>query len=471
MPIRDILPELALIGGGVATLLFALFAPRRLQRGSALLALSTLVLATGLTTAQLAPGQSLTFSGTWAIDDAAVWGKLVVLAVAAVTIALSVDWFRTDPRHGEFYALLLFSTLGAVVLASAADMMEIVLGVLLSSATGYVLAGYHRRSPRSGEAAIKYFLLGALANGAMIYGAGLLFGLAATTLLSGLAVELPAVDPLPLATGAGLLAVGLLFKLGAVPAHAWMPDVADGAPVPSAAFLTAAPKAGALVALARLVLILPEDGAGWRILVAVVSAATMTLGNLAALWQEDVRRLLGWSAVSQSGYAIMAIVALGRSDLAVPALFLFLVAYVLGNLAAFGVVAQLRGRRERAAYAGLVRARPLLAAALLLAFLSFVGIPPLAGFAGKLALFAATIEAGYGWLAILAVLNTVVSLVYYFRVLAPAWFDSSTGPFPVLGRWADLGTLACAAAIVAVGIGAEPLFRWFGAASILPGGP
>lgn len=469
MPVGDIVPELVLIGGGVAALLWALFAPRRLQRGSALLALVALGISALLSAAQLAPGQSLTFSSTWSIDDAAVWGKLVVLGTGAVTVALAVDWFRGDPRHGELYALLLFAVLGAVVLASAADLVEIVLGVLLSSATGYVLAGYHRRSPTSAEAAVKYYLLGAFANGGMAYGAVLLFGLAASTTLTGLSVGLGGVDPLPLVVGAALFVVGLLFKLGAVPAHAWMPDVADAAPAPSAAFLLAAPKVGALIALGRLALVLPEDGAGWRLLVALVAAATMTLGNLAALWQEDVRRLLGWSAVGQSGYALMAVVALGRSPLAAPALLLFLVAYVLGNLTAFGVVTQLRGLRDRSDYAGLGRSRPWLAVALLLAFLSFVGIPPLVGFAGKLALFAAVIEAGYGWLAVLAIANTVVSLVYYVRVLGPAFFDAPAGRGPVLGVWAATATLACAAGVVAAGLGAEILLGRFAGAALLPG--
>ncbi|HEX7940618.1 MAG TPA: proton-conducting transporter membrane subunit, partial [Gemmatimonadaceae bacterium] len=215
-----------------------------------------------------------------------------------MVIALSVDWFATDPRHGEYYSLLLLSALGAVLLAGAADLMQLTLGVLLSSATGYVLTAYHRRSRRAAEAALKYYLLGALANGAMVYGVVLLFGLAATTTFSGLRARLPGSSALPLIVGTGLVTVGLAFKMGAVPAHAWMPDVADGAPAPVAAFVTVAPKVGALVALARLVAVLPAGDAGWRPLVALLAALTMTLGNVAALWQEDVRRLLGWSAVS-----------------------------------------------------------------------------------------------------------------------------------------------------------------------------
>ena len=470
MPVGSIAPELIVLGGAVGVLLWALFAPRRLQApGAAILALAVIVAAGVASWPMLRGGQGTTFFGTYAVDDTAVWANLLVLGATAVTVLLSVEWFRTEPRHGEYYSLLLLSGLGAILLAGAADLMEVLLGVLLASATGYVLAGYHRGHAPSGEAAIKYFLLGALANATMIFGVALLFGLGGTTLLGGLRGELAGAPAIALVAGAVLVLVGLLFKMGAVPAHAWMPDVAEGSPAPVAAFVTVVPKIGALIAVGRLVLALPEDGVGWRPLIAVVAALTMTLGNLSALWQDDVRRLLGWSAVSQSGYGLMAVVALGRSDLAIPSLLFFLAAYALANLAAFGVVIELRGRTDRARYAGLGRAHPALALALVLAFLSFVGIPPLAGFTAKLALFGATIEAGYTWLAVLAVVNSVVSLAYYARVLAPAYFEPAGEPLPVLGRWARTATLAMAAGVVAVGILAQPFLEGFSLAELFPG--
>ncbi len=482
MPVGDVLPELVLLGGAVVTLIFALFAPRRRQALAAVIAMVTLIIA-AIAAAGLLDAGRLTFAATYAVDGSALWAKLIVLAVTAVVIGLSVDWFRVDPRHGEYYTLLLMSALGAALLAGAADLMELVLATLLSSATGYVLVGYHRRSRRAAEASIKYFLLGALANGAMVYGVVLLFGLAATTTFSGLLADLPhagtAREAVPLVAGAALVVVGLAFKMGAVPAHAWMPDVADGAPAPVAAFVTAAPKVGALVALARLCLVLPESMSGWRPLVAVLAAATMTLGNVAALWQDDVRRLLGWSAVSQSGYALMAVAALGRSPLALPALLYFLAAYVLGNLAAFGVVIELRGEADRARYAGLARTQPWLALALVVSFLSFVGIPPLAGFAGKLALFGAAIDAGYGWLAVLAVVNSVVSLAYYARVLGPVYFGAAMSevgraelpptPLLVLGAWAAVSVAVTTIGVVALGIGAEWLLGALRNSRLLPG--
>lgn len=469
MPVGDLLPELLLVGGAVFVLLYALFAGRRRQADAAWIALGTVGLVAWVVASRLGAPQALTFFGTYAVDGVAGWAKLIVLGGTALTILLSVDWFRDDHRRGELNTLILLSALGAIVLAAAADLMEIILGVLLSSATGYVLAGYHRRSRESGEAAIKYYLLGALSNGGMLFGAVLLFGLAGTTTLGGLKQALPGADPLPLAVGLALVVVGLAFKTGAVPAHAWMPDVADGAPVPLAGFLTSIPKVGGLIALARLLSVVPDDGSGWRVLVALLAGATMTLGNLAALWQEDIRRLLGWSAVSQTGYGLMAVVALGRSDLALPALLYFLVAYVAANLTAFAVLAELRGLRSVSAFAGLARIRPGLALALTIAFLSFLGIPPLAGFVAKLSLFGAAIEAGYTWLAVLAILNTVVSLFYYARVIGPAYFgEPGDRPEPWSPR-ARLVLALGAAALVLLGVAAGLALEGFDAIRLLPG--
>lgn len=463
----DVLPELVLVIGGVLVLLYALAAPRRLQPGAALLALGVTVVAFVVSLGMLGGAEVLTFFGTYARDRSALWAKLIVLVATAVVIGLSVPWFRRDPRHGEYYTLLLYSALGAILLAGATDLKELVVAMLISSATGFVLSAYHRRSSMAAEAAIKYYLLGALTNSAMLMGVALLFGLAGSTTLAGLAAGLPDGPTPALVVGVALVILGLAFKMGAVPVHAWVPDVAQGAPAPVAAFVTTVPKVGAFLFLARFVLALPPDLAGWQPLVAILATATMTLGNLACLWQEDVRRLLGWSAVSQTGYGLMAVVALGRSDLAVPALLFFLLAYVLGNLAAFGVVVELRGRTALADYAGLARRRASLSGALAISFLSFIGVPPLNGFVAKLLLFAVAIQVGYAWLAIVAAVNTVVSIFYYVRVLAPSYFDESPAPVAVLGRSAAWATLASAAAVIVTGILAEPFVRAFAGSGLL----
>ena len=468
MPVDDIIPELILLVGAIGILLVVLFTPRRFQPAAVWLSLGVLVLTAVATIGQLAQPEGLTFFDTWALDRTAVMGKLIVLASAALVVAMTPDWFRTDARAGEYQVILLFSTLGGLVLVSASDLLELTLGLLLSSVTGYVMTAYHRPSKESGEAAVKYYLLGALANVTFLYGVLLLFGLSGSTTYPAVASALATADQLGVGAALVLAAIGLAFKVGAAPVHAWVPDVAEGAPAPSAAFLMAVPKVGGVIAIARFAMIFAGSDVGWRPLVALLTAVTMTLGNLAALWQDDLRRLLGWSAVSQTGYALMAPVALGRSDLAIPAMLLFLAAYAAANLATFGVVIQLRGRTAIADYAGLARARPWLYTALVLAFLSMIGIPPLGGFAGKLALFAATIDAGYGWLAVLAVVNSVVSVFYYLRVIGPGYTEPAPAAVPVLGHSTAAAVAVVSVAVVAIGLVAEPLIAVFRDASLLP---
>lgn len=469
LPLGEILPELVLVVGTIVTLLWALFAPRRLQPATALVAIAVLVVALVATAMLLADPPGTTFFGTYAADTTALWAKVVILVGTAITIGLSVEWFKADPRHGELYTLILFAALGSSLMAGATDLMELIVAILLSSASGFALAGFHRRSRMAGEAAMKFFLVGGLATSAMLFGAALLFGLAGTTVYAGMAAGLRGGDATALAGAFALVSVGLAYKLGAVPVHSWVPDVAQGSPAPMAGFLTAVPKVGSLIALARLAIALGNSSVGWRPLVAILAATTMTLGNLAAFWQDDVRRLLGWSAVSMTGYGLMGVVAVGRSDLAVPSILYFLAAYVLANLAAFGVVVELRGRSDLASFGGLARSRPWLATALVVAFLSFVGIPPLAGFVAKVQLFLAVIDVGYAWLAVLAVANTVASLFYYLRVLAPAYFEAPpASPLPTLGRWAATATVVSAAAVVVLGVGAEPLLDAFSGGGLLP---
>lgn len=473
MNIGHLGPELTLVVGAVVVLLAAAFLPRAAQWTTTPLALAALAGSAAWTLALSSVAQQLTFDRAWALDRVTQGAELTIVAVAGVTLALSHEWMRSDPRAGEYPAIVLFSATGAMALAGAADTMEVVVGMLLVSVTGYTLAAYHRRSPAAVEAGMKYFLIGALTNAVLLMGVMILFGLSGTTNLADTATALATGTPSSLALLAVVVAisVGLAFEIGAVPTHAWVPDVAQGGPAPSAAFLTVAPKIGAVVALARVLHVLPDAVVDWRVLVALLAATTMTVGNLAALWQTDLRRLLGWSSVSQAGYALMAVVVVGRTDMALSALIFFLAGYAAANVAAFGVVVELRGRTRLEDYRGIAATRPLLAATLVVALLSLVGIPPLAGFVGKLTLFTATIEAGYGWLALLAVANTVVSLFYYLRVIGPLYFDTDVvngEPVPVLGRWAGVGVFTAGIATVAVGLAAEPILAALAEATLLP---
>ena len=468
MPIGDVGPEIALLLAAVIVLLTAAFTSHARQWFGAPLALAGLAVAAAVSAMQLAGAAQLTFSGVWALDGATGWARLLIVATTALAVLLAPEWLARDRRHGEYYAVLLLSALGAILIAGAADLLELAVGVLLSSVTGYTLAAYHRDWALSVEAGMKYFLIGALTNAVLLIGVTLLFGLFGTTLYGDIAAAAGGSGQAAMPLGLALVTIGLAFKLGAVPAHAWMPDVAQGAPPTAAAFLTIVPKIGAAVALVRLLAMFPAETVDWRPLIATLSVATMTLGNLAALWQDDVRRLLGWSSVSQSGYALMAITVYGLTDQALPALMFFLAGYAAANAAAFAVVTQLRGRTDREHYRGLATERPLAAAALALSLLSLVGIPPLAGFVGKLLLFLAAIDAGYAWLAVVAILNTVISLFYYLRVLGPMYFEHAPAPVAVLGQWAGSGMLVAGAAVVLLGLGAQVLLAGLAGVTLLP---
>ena len=447
MQVGDLAPEIAVLLGAVATLVVAMFVPQHRQGVCAAVALAALAAAGALAWSQFG-AERLTFSGTFALDGGTGWARLLILGATALVVGLSPRWFATDRRHGEVYAMLLFSALGAMAIAGAADLMQLVMGVLLASITGYTLAAYHRAWPISVEAGMKYFLVGALANALMVIGVVIVLGMTGTTDYATLAGLAPS-DPLTLA-GVMLVLTGLLFKLGAAPAHPWVPDVTEGAPAPVAAFLTVVPKIAAAVALARFVDLFPPEGPPLRLLVAILSAVTMTLGNLAAFWQMDVRRLIGWSSVAQAGYALMAVAVVGLSPDAVPALFAFVAAYSLANIAALAALVHLRGRTELSGFSGLLRCRPGAALALTLAFLSLVGIPPLAGFFGKFALFLAAVEGGYAWLALVGVANSVLSLFYYLRVIAPMAFRQPSGAVETLGGSAAWVVALSAAALLGV---------------------
>lgn len=469
MPISDVFPEIAIIIAAVLALLFAVFAPRRLQAGAALVALAGIAIAIVLILAQLGETR-FTFSNTWALDGASLWARLMILLGAAFCILLSPGWFRTDPRHGEYYTILLLATLGAMTMAGAGDLLQLTIAVLLSSVTGYTLAAWHRDWALSVEAGMKYFLMGALSNALLITGVTLMLGLLGSTAYAEIKTTLAlgtGLSPL-LFVGFALTITGVAFKLGAVPAHAWLPDVAEGAPVPSAAFLTVVPKIGAAIALARLVQLVPPEMLGLRPLIAVLAAATMTLGNLAAFWQDDMRRLIGWSSVAQAGYVLMAVTVLGLSPDALTALLAFIASYAIGNLTAFAVVAYLRGRTALADYDGLAKQRPLVATVLVISFLSLVGIPPTVGFLGKLALFLTTIDGGYLWLAVLAAANTVASLFYYARVMGRTYFNEPQGHIAVLDRASGSAMVIGGTLVIIAALLAGSAFVAFEASRILP---
>lgn len=457
MPLGAISPILILLLGAVAALVIGIFLPRAKQWWNAVLCVLVLAAAGIAAVPKLAAPPGLVFDGSYAMDGPALWTLLILLAGTALVAGLALPTFRRDAREAEFYALMLFALLGAVMLAGAHDVMEILLGVLLASVGSYAMVAYRRGDPAAMEAVLKYYLFGALTNIGLLYGLVLLYGLTGSTLLGEIGTAVDPANAGLLTVGTVLVLVGLGFKAGYVPAHFWIPDTYQGTSAAVAAFLSAIPKIAAVLALARIVAAFPPEQMAWAPLVAGVSAVTMSWGNIAAFRQTDIRRLLGYSTIAQTGYLLMGVVALGGSPLALPGLVYYFAAYVAANIGAFAVISA-SGRFTLAAHRGLIRQAPWLAVAMLVALLSLTGIPPLAGFVGKLVLFVAAVDAGYAWLTVVGLINSLLSLYYYLRVIAPMFLTREPAEAPEPPRPAVIVAVLAAALSLALGVGAGFVF-------------
>jgi NADH-quinone oxidoreductase subunit N len=398
--------------------------------------------------------------------------KMVFLFGAAITALFSTGYERLEKR-GEFYLLMLASTIGMNFMASAADLIMLFLAIETTSIPLYVLAGFIIRDDKSTEAGFKYLLFGAMTSSIMLYGFSLLYGFAGTTNIYELATRVMSGDLPVVALTASLLLVlvGFGFKISAVPMHFWAPDVYEGAPTPVAGFLSTASKAAGFAVLVRVLLVaFPAITEQWGAIAAAISVATMTLGNLLALTQHNIKRMLAYSSIAHAGYALIGVVAVSTgvvsvTELGVTSVVFYLIAYVITNLAAFGVVAafgRVTGSDEIEAYAGLSRRAPGLSLVMLVAFLSLSGMPPLGGFVAKVFVFAAAVDAGLVWLAVVGVLNSIVGLYYYLTVLKVVYLYRSEEehvPVPLKGSYAlALGVLAVG--ILLVGTFFAPWFDW-----------
>lgn len=406
------LPEIAVVLTGVIVLVAGMLNRHRLAMP---LTVAGNLLAAALTL-PLVGDDTLVFMGTYRIDDLGVWAKLVLLPTVALIALIAAPEIRGTDRESTLYSLLSFTTVGAFALAGAGDVMFLVLGALITSLGSFAMVAYPR-DDRSTEAAMKYFVFGSVTSAVMIFGLTFWLGGAGSTLLA----DLTALEGKPLAAAIGLIAVtvGLGYKASLAPFHFWAPDAYDGAPVAVAAYLSIVPKIGAVFAFAAVARAVPEETIGWRLLFAVLATLSMTYGNLAALVQDNVVRLLAYSSIAQTGFFLLGVVAVGRDELAIGSLVIFAVAYAAMNLGAFAVV-RLAGR-DLDALTGLGRSSPWAGIAMTIFLLSLVGIPPFAGFFGKLLLFGAAIEAGYTWLAVVGIANSVLSLAVYLRVIVPMY--------------------------------------------------
>ncbi|MGA7514570.1 MAG: NADH-quinone oxidoreductase subunit N [Candidatus Sulfotelmatobacter sp.] len=395
-----------------------------------------------------APG--LAFWNMVKVDGFSVFFHVLVIAIAAVVILSSYEYMAVQRiRAGEYYALILFGVVGMALMSSAIELVLIFIALEISSISSYVLAGFRRHEAASAESSLKYFLLGSFATAFFLYGVALMFGATGSTNIDQIGSTLRA-GPIPLLAfvAVAFMFVGLGFKVAAAPFHIWTPDVYEGAPAPIVGFMSTAPKAAAFAVLLRVVFVIDIHGLGWVIWLA--AALSMTLGNLGALVQDNVKRLLAYSSIAHAGYVLVAFAA--APVLGTSAAMFYAAAYAAMNLGAFAVVSHFANAGERYVtledYEGLGRSSPLLAATLTIFLLSLIGIPMTGGFFAKFYVFSAAVKANLIWLTIIGVLNSGVGAYYYLRIIVMMYMRESRKEVPVTPVPVALG-LALASCLVA----------------------
>jgi proton-translocating NADH-quinone oxidoreductase chain N len=407
-----------------------------------------------------------------ALDGLAIFFKLFTVLVLII-VGLSAGEYvqKHTPFRGEFYALMLLAGLSIMLASAATNLVMIYLSIEFLSITSYVLTGYLRDDPRSTEGAIKYFIYGAGASAVMLYGFSLLYGATGTTDLAAIATALATGSATVrwLVFPATIMALaGLGFKIALVPFHQWSPDAYEGAPTPVTAFLAVGPKAAGFAVLARLlVTALPEFQADWAGLLAGVAIVTMSLGNLVALWQSNVKRLLAYSSIAQAGYMLIGLAAFAPQaeswTTGLNALFFYLFAYLFTNLGAFAVVIAVENRTGSANisdFSGLIRRAPFLAVAMLIFLLSLIGIPPTGGFLGKLFVFGAAIQSRMILLAVVGIVNSVISVYYYYAIMRQMFFGEVGDAEPIAAAPSlRLVVAVNVVMVLAIALYAEPFIR------------
>jgi NADH-quinone oxidoreductase subunit N len=402
------------------------------------------------------------------IDQAAAFVDLYILAAALLTIWMAAPYLaRNGIDRGEFYALLLLSVIGAMVMASSVDALTLFLGLELLSIPLYVLNAFLRKVPISVEAGLKYFIVGAFASGFVVYGIALLYGATGSMNLMEIGRTVAAQGSLsPLtATGLAMIVGGLCFKLALFPFHGWAPDVYQGGPTPVTAFLSVVPKGAALIALMRIVagMELFQISDRWVLVGGIIAVASQLLGNIVAIVQRDIKRMLAYSGIAHMGYAMVAIVAGGEDGGS--AVLVYLAAYTLMNVGAFAAVAHMSERENEphfiSALAGQGWRRPVVSLALAVCLFSLAGIPPMVGFTGKFLVFRAAINHGLILLAVLGVINSFISAFYYLRVVYVMYMEPLPKREPAFPRSIMISAVAAvtALAVVVVGLYPTPLLR------------
>lgn len=437
MNLELFIPELSLVAFAIAVILLDLFT----QRKGVLVVVSLvgLVVSAGFTIAMWGGTPQAIFNNMLAVDSFALFFKLLFLGIAALVILASVSYVSKFAHfQGEYYALVLLSALGMMLMAATTELISIYIALELTSISLYVLVGL-LKDPKSTEASLKYLLLGAIASAILLYGMALVFGVTGETQLGEIAQAIQAMslqnisaNP-ALILGIVLLVAGFGFKIAAVPFHMWVPDVYEGAPTPITAYLSVASKAAGFAIILRVFYSAfgsPEWlSQNWGLIFAVLAAISMTLGNVVALPQTNIKRMLGYSSIAQAGYLMVGLATMGVAPaadvLGQSAVLFFLVGYAVANLGAFIAIIAISNKIDSDLiqdYSGMGKRAPLLALALTLSLISLIGMPPAVGFMAKFYIFSGAVQNGLLWLVIIAVINSVISAYYYLRVVKVMWF-------------------------------------------------
>jgi len=434
------IPELTLAVFAIVVILLDLFIKQK--RLLVQISLSGLVIAGGVTVAMWGYSFPAIFNNMLAVDNFALFFKLLFLGIAFLVILASIDYVSKFARfQGEYYALVLLSTLGMMLMAATTDLISIYISLELTSISLYALVGF-LKDRKSTEASLKYLLLGAIASAVLLYGMALIFGFTGKTQLGEIAQVIQAMPMQALLAspalilGIVLLIAGFGFKIAAVPFQMWVPDVYEGAPTPITAYLSVASKAAGFAIILRVFFSafgLPEWlSLNWGIIFAILAAVGMTLGNIVAIPQTNIKRMLGYSSIAQAGYLLVGLATMGFSPVADilgrSSILFFLAAYALTNMGAFIAIIAISNKLKSDLiedYSGMGKRAPLLALALTLCLISLIGIPPAAGFMAKFYIFSAAVKHNLLWLVIIAVLNSVISAYYYLRVVKVMWLGEA----------------------------------------------
>jgi len=397
------------------------------------------------------------FYNTIRVDTFSVFFQVVMLLIALVVSLTSLEYLEVQRiRSGEYYALVLFGTVGMMLMSSAVELVLIFIALEISSISTYILAGMRRRAAESAEASLKYFLLGSFATAFFLYGVALVFGATGTTNVYGIAHYLQTQSSLLVYLAVGLMFVGLGFKVASAPFHVWTPDVYEGAPAPVVAFMSTGPKAAAFAVLLRV--LFATGAPGWFWMVWVSAALSMTLGNIGALVQQNVKRLMAYSSIAHAGYLLVAFAA--AKQLGISAAIFYAASYAAMNVGAFAVISHFASTGEKYVtlddYAGLGRRSPLLAAILTIFLLSLIGIPVTGGFFAKFYVFSAALQSHLVGLTIIGVINSAVAAYYYLRVIVYMYMRDERGEIPVARIPAGLGIGLAISLIATIYLGVLP---------------